>query len=1176
MGKLRRKIFWGSMAFFFAFLLWEGGRHGLRQVLRELEETHRIVVRVERTVPLFLGFALRGVRVSGEGFAFQAPEVSVRLSWNRGISAVIEDGEFAFSSGLPWSALESLPPLFVEVRRARLSGQNLPPWDGWLEKSGTVLRFGIAAGDLEARGTVEGGKAVLEGKYRTLPFWGSFVPAEGRFEGELGEGSRRVHLEGILSRKTQGWELSPLQVDHGGLLFSGRLFRGDDGRFVLSGRVRVLEEDIDVSLQGSNTQTSFEGNFEGKSATSTLSGRFRADLWNSSFLLEFAPQSVWRGVRLSGRLEGSVDDGLRLNFYDLFVSPEEGCTLFPVRGSGRIQGEVKKRGELWQGEIAFSSPEILIDRLGLQGVSARIALDGGRVTFSGSGHMLGGNLELSGSYESGVIQASGRVQGITLEGILEQSGVPLSGTFSGDLSCTGRVGDFRLVLRLTNGSLSWQGVDLGSIAGGEVLLEGERVEVRNLLVTRGSGKLSGNVTRDASGIRGKGEFAGYPLEVSWKGKTAGFILWGSVALEWGKEHCLGLSLSSPSWFFGNLQGRDLSISGAVRGKEITLNFLALQWDGGYFNARGRMVLDQEVDLSGEIENLRLPDNDFRLSGMIHRARFAASGPWERVSWKFEGEGSSLRILNEPLGERVVLKFSGVLPLSSFLGGEVALADILNPETLSEGAIVVERANLALLGGSFLAKALEPVDFSFVLDPGNRLWHFRSGEVVLSFPPYGDFRGRVAGVYDGRCFVVETLEFSGSQGIRLSGKGTVDTLAKTLDLQCSFGGEFSFPFEEFVVELGGSGMLHLFGDYASPVAEGSVTLQRFRVLAGGREYLSLQGLQGDLAGGKWRFSGGKGTFLGGELVVRGEVSREGLILHGTVQGDGAFLGLEGIFQGRWSGELMVTGKEGQCTLEGDLVVREAVLDTRGGKTGGSSYLDSLSQVVTKIPFPLKLRLSFQDTLMVKTDFLQLALSGSVLIRREGEGLVLSGRLNVLQGTYDLIACSIPLEGYIVFTELDGFTPRLCLEGRKSLRGYDLSVHIAGPLDAYTVAFSSEPPLSQEEILSLLFLGDKDAYVALNRVNLAPFFLKIARFLLKEDFSLSLKPLFDGIAFDPENFSRITFEKKLGKNVAFGYTQNLSNGGSAVEMNIDFGREWSLKLERTESGETEWMLQFSTKF
>ncbi len=897
MGKLRKKIFWGSVVVLFsAFLLWEGGRYGLRQALRELEETHRIVIRVESTVPLFLGFALRGVRVSGEGFAFQAPEVSVRLSWSRGISAVIEDGEFAFSSGVPWSALESLPPLFVEVRRARLSGQSLPPWDGWLEKSGTVFRFGVTAGDLEVRGTVEGERVVFEGKYRTLPFWGSFVPAEGRFKGELGEGSRRVHLEGMLFRRDRGWELSPLQVDHGRLLFSGRLFRGDDGRFMLSGKVRVLEEDIDVSLQGRNTQTSFEGSFEGKSATSTLSGRFCADLWNSSFLLEFAPQSVWRGVRLLGRLEGSVDDGLRLNFSDLFVYPEEGCTFFPVRGSGRIQGQVAKRGELWQGEIAFSSPEILVDRLRLKGVSARIALDGGRVTFSGSGHMLGGNLELSGSYESGVIQASGRVQGITLEGILGQRDVPLSGTFSGDLSCAGKAGDFRLVLRLTDGSLSWQGVDLGNIAGGEVLLEGERVEIRNILVTRGSGKFSGDVTKDISGIRGEGEFEGYPLEVSWKGKMAGFTLWGSVTLEWGKEHYLGLRLSSPSWFFGSLQGRDLSLSGTVRGKEITLNRLALQWDGGYFNARGRMVFDQEMDLSGEIENLRLPDNDFRLSGMIHRARFAASGPWERVSWKFEGEGSSLRILNEPLGERVVLKFSGVLPLASFLGGEVTLADILNPETLSEGAIMVERANLALLGGGFLAKAMEPVDFSFVLDPGNRLWHFRSGEVVLSFPPYGDFRGKVAGVYDGRCFVVETLEFSGSQGTRLSGKGTVDTLAKTLDLWCSFGGELSFPFEEFAVELEGSGMLHLFGDYASPVAEGSVTLQRFRVLAGGREYLSLQGLQGDLAGGKWWFSGGKGTFLGGELVVRGEVSREGLILYGTVQGDGAFPGLEGYSRG----------------------------------------------------------------------------------------------------------------------------------------------------------------------------------------------------------------------------------------------------------------------------------------
>ncbi|NSW75404.1 MAG: hypothetical protein HPY68_01250, partial [Candidatus Atribacteria bacterium] len=87
-----------------------------------------------------------------------------------------------------------------------------------------------------------------------------------------------------------------------------------------------------------------------------------------------------------------------------------------------------------------------------------------------------------------------------------------------------------------------------------------------------------------------------------------------------------------------------------------------------------------------------------------------------------------------------------------------------------------------------------------------------------------------------------------------------------------------------------------------------------------------------------------------------------------------------------------------------------------------------------------------------------------------------------------------------------------------------------------------------------------------------------FLLQKSGGLLSKiPFFDEITFDPSHFSRLALEKRLGKNVSLGYTQELSGEkSSSWNVEIDFGREWSFKGQVDSKGATEWWLEFRTRF
>ncbi len=1180
---VRRKIFWiVTFSFLFGFLVLLGmGRYLLKEVLKRIEEASSLRVEVENTTFVPLGLRLEGVSVQGRGFAFSSPCIVARLSFRAGVHIVVEDAEVSIEEYGFSFPLENLPPFFCEVRKGRFVGTNLPSFKGTLSKVEDRLLFSFSGDGFILSGSAKEEELTLEGKYRSLRLQGSFDLSTGAFRGEVGDTSLPLEMDGIVSRKDDQWVISSFSLRQRGLsIFRGEIsFCKDFSCFSVKGTTEAFKEETEIVLQGGYQPPFVEGILEGKGQSSHIRGRFRYSLEDGSLLFDAEPGSSWQGMEFSGRLRREEKGGLSLHLEDLSVFWGERFTLFPLRGSGRLRGDLKREGREWRGNLIFSSPSCVLQGWDLKNIVFEASFAQKTTSFQGKGEFCGGYMEISGTYREGEIKALGKAEGLKAEEILGRENVPLSGAIFGEINVEGKSGDFVVSLSLKDGSLFWRGVNLGRISGGKVAFREGKVELQELLITQGEGSFAGNLVKDSQGLRGEGFFQNYSLRLPLEEeKDLRCTLEGKMDFQWNEGLFEGkLNLIAPSWSLGEIRGWDGALLGSVRGKEVNLQCLALSWEGGKLETTGKMILGREIQLEGDMEHLRLPENTFHLSGEIKRAYFSLSGPWEEVQWVLQGEGSSLFLLGEPLGEYVSLKLSGKLSPLKLFGGQASFLDIVSPQVLREGEIIVRGMNLALLGGSLFKKGKSggKMDFTLFLDPQKKTWCLESDNVLLSFPPYGELQGVVRGVYDGKIVSLNAIGFWEKGGVSFRGKGSFDVARKTWDLHIGVEGSASFGLSENLdLSLRGKGEFHLWGDAEKMYQEGTVELEDVQVFCDGKECLTLQSVSGRLSQDTFTFSSRKGTFLGGRLEVKGEFTKERILVRGHLQGEGFPFGAFGAFQGRWEGDLVLEGKKDNYALSGTILLCDASLDTRHRK-GSWDFSTSLSQVFGNLPLSIKLDLILSDTLKVRTDFLYLVLSGGVSLTEEKQEILLSGRLRVEEGKYDLIACDVPLEGYIAFTEFGGFEPQLYLEGRRRIQGYDIALQVRGPLKEYSLSFSSEPFLTQEEILSLLFLGDKDAYASLEKVNFGPVLQKIAHFLLTKDLNLEMVPLFDAITFEGGDLSKITLEKRLGKNVSFGYTQNL-NGGSAVEVEIDFNEEWSFRLRNDEKGQMEWMLEFSTKF
>lgn len=121
-------------------------------------------------------------------------------------------------------------------------------------------------------------------------------------------------------------------------------------------------------------------------------------------------------------------------------------------------------------------------------------------------------------------------------------------------------------------------------------------------------------------------------------------------------------------------------------------------------------------------------------------------------------------------------------------------------------------------------------------------------------------------------------------------------------------------------------------------------------------------------------------------------------------------------------------------------------------------------------------TFDLTVTTKDPFLirgNLAQGGALVdmkITGTGEAPIINGsvRLQNVEATLPFSRLEIT-QGFIYFNPEDPFNPGLDLQGTSLIRDYTVRVYVYGTVEAPEAVFTSEPPLPQEEIISLLATG-----------------------------------------------------------------------------------------------------------
>jgi hypothetical protein len=230
-------------------------------------------------------------------------------------------------------------------------------------------------------------------------------------------------------------------------------------------------------------------------------------------------------------------------------------------------------------------------------------------------------------------------------------------------------------------------------------------------------------------------------------------------------------------------------------------------------------------------------------------------------------------------------------------------------------------------------------------------------------------------------------------------------------------------------------------------------------------------------GEIRFGGtiGLAGFLPGELNL-------------TMRGDGLDLRYPEGFRSIVDADLAVTGSVEDALLSGRVTVRQARYTRRlqgnagllglaaaGGGSGGVSMpAGPTTDVDLPLTFAIDLvgqRLSVIDdadaTVVVSPD---LRFSGT-LARPQ-----LAGRVEIDRGETEFLGNRYTIGGYVEFTNPNSIEPYFDLEARTQIRQpsqeYRIDVRFTGTMSAFTYDLSSDPPLTQVDVLSLILGQNPD--------------------------------------------------------------------------------------------------------
>lgn len=226
------------------------------------------------------------------------------------------------------------------------------------------------------------------------------------------------------------------------------------------------------------------------------------------------------------------------------------------------------------------------------------------------------------------------------------------------------------------------------------------------------------------------------------------------------------------------------------------------------------------------------------------------------------------------------------------------------------------------------------------------------------------------------------------------------------------------------------------------------------------------MRGELAGGT--FDGEGSILIQGPrdlpTQINARISNVSLNVPDQVRTNGSG---EVIFRGNWFPFTL----SGIYRVQGGLVSKEFTDDSLQNSIKRSSYLPKMILQRAFEPVLLDLEVALDNPLPVRNSMVEGSVTGRLQVRGPPASPVLFGQLSAEKATKFFFRDKVfdVITGNVKFTDPKEINPELYVSARTRVEEYDINLLVQGTAKAPLIRMTSLPPLSDQDIVSLLALG-----------------------------------------------------------------------------------------------------------
>jgi len=223
--------------------------------------------------------------------------------------------------------------------------------------------------------------------------------------------------------------------------------------------------------------------------------------------------------------------------------------------------------------------------------------------------------------------------------------------------------------------------------------------------------------------------------------------------------------------------------------------------------------------------------------------------------------------------------------------------------------------------------------------------------------------------------------------------------------------------------------------------------------------------------------------------------------------------------------------------------------------------------------LNLNISVQSTEQLSAVSSQVSLEGQANLRVIGTASnpVIVGRADLTSGEIFFMKKRYELErGIINFTRTDRTSPEVNLLITTTIKQYNLSLTIVGPIDKLRTSYVSDPPLPPVDVINLIARGQTTeettpTSLGANSILAQGLASQVGSQIgkLAGISSLTIDPLIGGDNRNPS--ARIAIQQRVTKNFIFTFSTDVTSAQrEVIQLEYQLNRRWSVSATRDENG------------